>query len=101
MKKRLTLPLLMILNGNLFFLLFISILPFLHFHFLLSFPLFYASQFEEECWNSHKLLRISHAYVILAYRTMSLSYASLIRLPTSSIGQTKYILRILPPALSS
>ena len=40
------------------------------------------------CWNSHKLLHYCHTYVIIAYRTISLSYASLIRLPTSSYRQT-------------
>ena len=53
------------------------------------------------CWNSHKLLRYCHAYIIVAYRTISLSYASLIRLPTCSYKQTKYTLLLLHLVLSS
>jgi pilus assembly protein TadC len=78
MKKnrlRLSPPLLMMnlkRPGNYLFLLYLFIyyfpsFPYPSLSFLAFF--FYASQFEEECWNCYKLLRFCHDYVILAYRT--------------------------------
>ena len=42
----------------------------------MSFPIFYASQLEEECWNYYQLLRLCHDYVITVLSPTFLSYLS-------------------------